>query len=110
MTNFEGGTMKKEENRKVNLGKLINYMKFSQQFKDKSDKEKKFMICQSMNVELVELFITNDKDKIDCYRYIFQNNPEEFQNTLYELLMKTSDDMIKYNYVRWLMMKLNEKM
>jgi len=109
MTNFEGGTMKKEENRKVNLGKLINYMKFSQQFKDKSDKEKKFMICQSMNVELVELFITNDKDKIDCYRYIFQNNPEEFQNTLYELLMKTSDDMIKYNYVRWLNDEIKRK-
>lgn len=94
--------MKKGETKKINLGKMVNYMKFSQQFKDKSDNEKKFMICQSMNVELVDLFITNDKDKIDCYRYIFQNNPEGFLNKLYELLMETSDDMVKYNYVLWL--------
>lgn len=98
---FEGGNIMNEQKKGI-LKKSSDYLKYSGYLKGKSIFEKKMIICQSKNPTLVEQFLTNYEDMIECYANIYQNNHKEFLRMLYNLLMRTQDDNLKYKYVNQL--------
>lgn len=91
--------MRKGENKGNGIEKMLDYMRNFRHFKDKTDEEKKMLLCQSKNTRLVDMFITNDEDRIACYQVIYKDNQEEFLKCLFNILMNTVNESLKYKYV-----------
>jgi len=83
------------------IKQTTEYVKYAIILKNKNEAERKMIICQSDNPTLVESFLTNVEDIIECYRHIYRNNYEHFLILLYKLLMKSQDDNLKCKYVNY---------
>ena len=83
--------MESVERKRKNNNKFLTFMKYSKQFKGKSDSEIKWLVCQIKDPELVELYVTSYCDMIDCYLKICQNDKKMLCDKLYQTLIKCPD-------------------
>lgn len=83
--------MESVERKRKNNTKFMPFMKYSKQFKGKSDAEIKWLVCQIGDPELVDLYVVNYADMIDCYLKICQNDKKMLCDRLYQILMKCPD-------------------
>ena len=74
---------------------LLLYLKYNKQFKGKSDDEIKWLVCQIGEPKLVELYVFDVNDKIECYSKLYHDDKKMLCEKLYQTLLECSNECFK---------------